>query len=50
MDYLEELRVNNDINRELNSDIMAIADDDDYEGDGDETGFSGGQHHQIKIK
>jgi hypothetical protein len=40
MDYLEELRVNNDINRELNSDIMAIADDDDYEGDGDETGFS----------
>ena len=40
MDYLEEMRVSDDINRELNQDIMALPDDDDFEGDGDEGGFA----------
>ena len=40
MDYLEEMRVNEDINRELNQEIMAIPDDDDFDGDEDAAGFA----------
>ena len=40
MDYLEEERIGREVNNEINQTIMAIADDDDFEGDGDESGFA----------